>query len=78
MIWGTLVPAWLKRLVLGAGALALALLGAFGMGKREARRDAKAQAAKDHIKTRGKIDDALEKSKRSGASWHDRLRERDK
>lgn len=58
MIWGWLIPGWLRRAVLGLGALALALLAAFGAGKREARRDAKAKGAKDHIDTRRRIDRA--------------------
>lgn len=73
MIWG-----WLKRAVLALGAVALAILAAFGAGKREARRDAKAKAAEDHIKTRKEIDDALAESRRDGASWRERLRKRDK
>lgn len=40
MIWGWLIPGWLRRAVLALGALALAVLGAFAAGKREARRDA--------------------------------------
>lgn len=73
MIWG-----WLKRAVLALGAVALAILAAFGAGKREAKRDAKAKAAEDHIKTRKEIDDALAESRRDGASWRERLRKRDK
>lgn len=75
---GALIPGWLRRAVLALGAVALAVLGAFAAGKREARRDAKAKAAEDHIKTRKEIDDALEKSRRDGASWRERLRKRDK
>ncbi len=78
MIWGWLIPGWLKRAVLALGAVALAILAAFGAGKREARRDAKAKAAKDALETRRRIDDALEKSRRDGGSWHDRLRKRPK
>lgn len=40
MLWGWLIPGWLRRAVLALGALALAVLGAFAAGKREARRDA--------------------------------------
>jgi hypothetical protein len=58
MIWGWLIPGWLKRAVLALGAVALAILAAFGAGKREARRDAKAKAAKDAIETRRRIDNA--------------------
>ena len=78
MIWGWLIPGWLRRGALALAGLALALLAAFGAGKREARRDAKAKAAEDHIKTRKEIDDALADSRRDGASWRDRLRKRDK
>lgn len=53
MIWG-----WLKRAVLALGAVALAIIAAFGAGKREAKRDAKASAAKDALETRRRIDNA--------------------
>ena len=78
MLWGWLIPGWLRRAAMAAGAVALAVLGAFFAGKREARRDAKAKDAEDHIRTRKEIDDALEKSRRDGASWRERLRKRDK
>ena len=78
MLWGWLIPGWLRRAAMAAGAVALAVLGAFFAGKREARRDAKAKAAEDHIKTRKEIDDALADSRRDGASWRERLRKRDK
>ena len=78
MLWGWLIPGWLRRAAMAAGAVALAVLGAFFAGKREARRDAKAKDAEDHIRTRKEIDDALEKSRRDGGAWHDRLRGRDK
>lgn len=78
MPWGWLIPGWLRRAAMAAGAVALAVLGAFFAGKREARRDAKAKAAEDHIKTRKEIDDALADSRRDGASWRERLRKRDK
>lgn len=78
MLWGWLIPGWLRRAAMAAGAVALAVLGAFFAGKREARRDAKAKDAEDHIKTRKEIDDALADSRRDGASWRERLRKRDK
>lgn len=78
MPWGWLIPGWLRRAAMAAGAVALAVLGAFFAGKREARRDAKAKDAEDHIKTRKEIDDALADSRRDGASWRERLRKRDK
>ena len=78
MPWGWLIPGWLRRAAMAAGAVALAVLGAFFAGKREARRDAKAKDAEDHIKTRKEIDDALADSRRDGASWRERLRGRDK
>lgn len=40
MLWGWLIPGWLRRAAMAAGAVALAVLGAFFAGKREARRDA--------------------------------------
>ncbi len=58
MIWGFLIPAWLRRAVLALGAVALAVLAAFGMGKREAKRDAKAARDKAALDTRRRIDDA--------------------
>lgn len=58
MLWGWLIPGWLKRAALALGAVALAVLAAFGAGKREARRDAKAKAAKDALDTRRRIDNA--------------------
>lgn len=58
MLWGWLIPGWLKRAVLALGAVALAVLAAFGAGRREARRDAKAKAAKDALDTRRRIDNA--------------------
>ena len=78
MLWGWLIPGWLRRAAMAAGAVALAVLGAFFAGKREARRDAKAKDAEDHIKTRKEIDDTLADSRRDGASWRERLRKRDK
>ena len=78
MLWGWLIPGWLRRAAMAAGAVALAVLGAFFAGKREARRDAKAKDAEDHIRTRKEIDDALADSRRDGASWRERLRKRDK
>lgn len=58
MIWGWLIPGWLRRAVLALGAVALAVLAAFGAGKREAKRDAKAKAAKDALDTRRRMDNA--------------------
>ena len=78
MIWGWLIPGWLRRAAMALGAAAMLALGAFAAGKREARRDAKAKAAEDHIKTRKEIDDALADSRRDGASWRERLRGRHK
>lgn len=78
MIWGWLIPGWLKRAVLALAAGALAILGAFAAGKREARKDAKAKGAEDHINTEKEVRDAIEDSRRSGADWHERLRKSDK
>lgn len=39
-------------------AIVVAVFAAFGAGKREARRDAKAKAAKDALDTRRRIDNA--------------------
>lgn len=55
---GFVIPGWLKRAALALGAVALAILAAFGAGKREAKRDAKAKAAKDALETRRRIDNA--------------------
>ena len=65
-------PAWLKR------ALGLALAGvvAFGagywLGTRDAATRADLGAARDHIETRERIDNALRNP--SGCAWADRLR----
>lgn len=58
MIWGWLIPGWLRRAAMALGAAAMLALGAFAAGKREARRDAKAKAAKDALETRRRIDNA--------------------
>lgn len=58
MIWGWLIPGWLRRAAMALGAAAMLALGAFAAGKREARRDAKARAAKDALETRRRIDNA--------------------
>ena len=73
-----MIPGWLKRAAAWLAGAALALLAAFSFGKREAKRDAKAKGAEDHIKTEGKVRDAIEDSRRDGAGWHDRLRQSDK
>lgn len=58
MIWGIMIPAWLKMLAIVCGAATLAVLAAFGMGKREARRDAKAKAANLKAVTKSRERDA--------------------
>lgn len=54
--------------VLVAGLLALGTL------RRGAKQKANLRTAKEIIQTREKIDEALADSRRSGGSWHDRLR----
>ena len=76
--WGWIIPGWLKRAAAWLAGAALALLAAFSFGKREAKRDAAAKGAEEHIKTEGKVRDAIEDSRRSGADWHERLRKSDK
>ena len=51
MIWGFLIPKWLKRAVAGAVALAVALLGVFQAGKVIERKDAKAAQEKRRADT---------------------------
>lgn len=58
MIWGWLIPGWLRRAVIGIGAALVAAFGIFMAGKREARRDAKADALKRKAKTTERVQNA--------------------
>ena len=58
MIWGWLIPGWLRRAVIGIGAALVAALGIFYAGKREARKDAKTDALKRKIKTTERVQNA--------------------
>ena len=51
MIWGWLIPGWLRRAVIGIGAALIAAVGIFYAGKREARKDAKTDALKRKVET---------------------------
>lgn len=58
MIWGWLIPGWLRRAVIGIGAALIAALGIFYAGKREARKDAKSDALKRKVKTIERVQNA--------------------
>jgi len=62
-------------------AIIVAILGAFGFirwdAKRDARRDAEIKAARDAAKRRKDIQDAIENSHAGGGAWSERLREHD-
>ena len=58
MIWGWLIPGWLRRAVIGIGAALIAAFGIFMAGKREARRDAKTAALKRKIDTTERVQNA--------------------
>jgi len=75
MIWGLLVPAWLRRFVAWAvGGLAVAA-GIFYAGKRDARQKAKMAALQGYKKTRKGMDD-VQIDDDTGV-LRDRLRTRD-
>jgi len=77
MIWGFLMPGWLKRLAIYAVARAVAVLGIFAAGKREGRLGAKTDALEADRKADRRIDNA---DVSSGNSDRDRewLRKRSK
>ena len=52
---GRFIPAWLKRAVAWAAVTAVALLGAWGAGKREGRQAAKKRAAERKSKTLNEV-----------------------
>ena len=52
---GRFIPAWLKRAVAWAAVAAVALLGAWGAGKREGRQAAKKRAAERKSKTLNEV-----------------------
>lgn len=58
MIWGWLIPGWLRRAVIGIGAALIAAVGIFYAGKREARKDAKSDALKRKVKTIERVQNA--------------------
>jgi uncharacterized membrane protein YccC len=72
---GALLPdvgAWIAGAVVAAFGVLLAWAKlASGRADRATRRADEAEA---HIETRERIDDAVEASRASGGSWHDRLR----
>ncbi len=53
---GRFIPAWIKRAVAWAAVAAVALLGAWGAGKREGGQAAKKRDAEAYKKTRKRID----------------------
>lgn len=62
---GRFIPAWLKRAVGWAVVAAVALLGAWGAGKREGRQASKKRAAEDALKRTEKGRKAAGKAKQS-------------
>ena len=52
---GRFIPAWVKRAVAWAVVAAVALLGAWGAGKREGRQAAKKRAAERKSKTLNEV-----------------------
>ena len=58
MIWGWIIPGWLKRLAIYAVAGAVAVLGVFAAGKREGRIGAKTDALEADRKADRRIDNA--------------------
>lgn len=58
MIWGFLIPGWVKRLAIYAVAGAVAVLGIFAAGKREGRLRAKTDALEADRKADRRIDNA--------------------
>ena len=73
MIWGLLIPGWLKRGLAWAVAAGAVALGIFTAGKREARKDAKADALKAKAKTTERVQNA--QTVDNPADARDRLRE---
>lgn len=80
MIWGWLIPGWLRRAVLWLSGAALALLAAWGMGRREGRQTARRKAAEDAMKRtdagRQAVADAKKRAD-AGESPEDILRKND-
>ena len=76
MIWAALIPGWLKRAAGWALAGLVAFAGIWGMAKRDARRGAALGAAKDHIKTRERMDDATRDLPDDDAALREWLRRR--
>jgi Flp pilus assembly protein TadB len=63
------------------GGLAAALLGLWAMlakarrdGRKQERAETRVKAAETSLKTRKEVENAIDRSRASGGSWHDRLR----
>lgn len=72
----------LTEIIIGLVALlsmAGAGFGAWAMGKREGRKDARTEIEIDQfnefIATRKRVQDAIDASRDSGSDWHNRLRD---
>lgn len=77
---GRFVPAWVKRAAAWAAVAAVALLGAWGAGRREGRSGARADAAEDTVKRVGKGQASAAKAKAkidAGETADDLLRRND-
>ena len=70
---GRFIPAWLKRAVAWAAVAAVALLGAWGAGKREGHQAAKKRAAERKSKT---LNEVMEKQDDARKSSDDDLADR--
>jgi flagellin-like hook-associated protein FlgL len=71
----------LARVKLWAAAIATALLGLWAMlakarrdGRKQERAENRVKAAETSLKTIKDVENAIDRSRASGGSWHDRLR----
>ena len=74
---GRFIPAWLKRAVAWAAVAAVALLGAWGAGKRDGHQAAKKRAAEDALNRTEKGRKSADKAKRSDATPDEIWRQND-
>jgi hypothetical protein len=71
----------IARIKLWAAAIATAVLALWAMlakarrdGRKQERAENRVKAAETHIETRKEVENAIDRSRASGGSWHDRLR----
>jgi len=77
MLWGWLIPGWLKRGVALAVAGLLVILGAWGAGRREGGQAAKKRAAEDALNRTEKGRKSADKAKRSDSTPDEIWRQND-